>query len=44
MENHLMGFYLFSGKPIVEDVYTNRLYKPLHYLIVVFGSVRTKGP
>ena len=39
-----MSFPLFLEKHVVEDEYTNRLYKPFHFLIVVFGSVNTQGP
>src|SRR3989475_8778304 len=39
-----MRFLLILHKHVVEDEYTNRLYKPFHFLIVVFGSVSTQGP
>ena len=39
-----MCLTLFHEKHIVENEYTNRLYKPFHFLIVVFGSVHTQGP
>src|SRR5438270_8876025 len=39
-----MSFPLFLEKHVVEGEYTNRLYKPFHFLIVVFGSVSTQGP
>ncbi len=39
-----MRFPFFLEKYVVEDEYTNRLYKPFHFLVVVFGSVRTQGP
>jgi len=34
-----MRFPLFLEKHVLEDEYTNRLYRPFHFLIVVFGSV-----
>src|SRR5712692_6082049 len=39
-----MRFPLFLEKHVLEDEYTNRLYRPFHFLIVVFGSVNTQGP
>ena len=39
-----MRFPLFLEKHVLEDEYTNRLYRPFHFLIVVFGSVHTQGP
>ena len=35
---------LFLGKHILKDEHTNWLYKLLHFLIVVLGSVSTQGP
>ena len=39
-----MRFLLFLEKHGMVDESTNRLYKPFHFLIVVFGSVNTQGP
>jgi hypothetical protein len=39
-----MRFPLFLLKRVLEEEYTNRLYGPFHFLIVVFGSVDTQGP
>jgi hypothetical protein len=38
-----MRFPLFLLKRVLEEEYTNRLYGPFHFLIVVFGSVDTQG-
>src|SRR6266568_1864002 len=39
-----MHYPLFLGKHVVDDEYTNWLYKPFYFLSVVFGFVNTQGP
>src|SRR5258706_6591729 len=38
------GLPSFLGKHIVEGEYTNRLYRPLHFLSVILESVSTQEP
>src|SRR5690348_9271812 len=39
-----MRFPFSLEKHAVENEYTNRLYKPFHFLLVVLWPVRTQGP